>query len=133
MRGFVLAVTMMVLTFSGNLVWAAKYDIKQMTPQVQKALESRRDRFDELRALKSQRIVGENNQGYVEVLQSDSNAQALASAENTDRKVIYQTIADQNDLQGQIDVIEKVFAQVQRDKASAGDKIQDDNGKWREK
>jgi uncharacterized protein YdbL (DUF1318 family) len=108
----------------------AKYSIKQMTPEVQSALNNRRDRFEQLRQLKHAGAVGENNHGYVEVLNKEGDAQSLASAENNDRRVIYQTIAEQNGLQGALDTIETVFAQVQRDKADSGDKIQDSNGQW---
>ena len=118
---------------AGSTVYAAQYDIKQMTPEVQQALENRRDRFGELHALKVQGIVGENKRGYVEALQGEVAVASLADAENSDRKVIYQTIAEQNGLQGQLDIIEKVFAQVQRDKAESGDRIQNDSGQWEQK
>lgn len=118
---------------AGSTVYAVPYDIKHMTPEVQRALENRRDRFNELRDLKARGIVGENNHGYVELLQSDAAVAPLASAENFDRKIIYQTIAEQNGLQEQLDIIEKVFAQVQRDKAESGDRIQGDDGQWIQK
>ncbi len=108
----------------------AKYSIKQMTPEVKAALNSRRDRFDELRQLKSTGALGENNKGYVEVLQAQGNAAAIAAAENKDRQVIYQTIAQQNGLENALSTIETVFGQVQRDKAEAGDKVQGADGQW---
>lgn len=117
----------------GLMADAAQYDIKQMTPEVQQALENRRSRFDQLRDLKTQGIVGENNRGYIDVLQGDASAASLAEAENADRKIVYQTIAEQNSLEDQLDVIEKVFAQVQRDKAASGDNIQNDSGQWEQK
>ena len=128
---FILSVFMGVSMVSISPAFAqAKYSIKQMTPEVQQALDSRRDRFDQLRQLKSTGALGENNHGYVEVLNNEGDAQAIAGAENNDRKVIYQTIAAQNGLEGAIETIETVFAQVQRDKASSGDKIQDASGGW---
>ena len=40
-------------------------------------------------------------------------------------------IVEQNDLgEGALATVEKVFAGVQRDKASAGEKIQDASGQW---
>ena len=107
-----------------------KYSIKQMTPEVQAALNNRRDRFDELRQLKSAGALGENNKGYVEVLQAQGNATTIADAENKDRRVIYQTIAEQNGLEDALSTIEKVFSQVQHDKAESGDKVQDEDGQW---
>ena len=112
-------------------VWAeSKYDIKQMTPEVQSALSSRRDRFEQVKSLKSSGALGENNHGYVDVLSPGNGADEMAAAENRDRKIIYQTIADQNGLENAIGTIETVFAQVQRDKASSGDQIQSEDGHW---
>ena len=106
----------------------AQYDIKTMTPEVEKALENRRARYNDLKAFKENGTIGENNKGYVEALKDDPQAQQLADAENADRKVIYQTIADQNGLSGSIDVIETTFAKVQRDKAASGEMVQDPDG-----
>ena len=107
-----------------------KYSIKEMTPDVKTALDNRRDRYDRLRELKAKGAVGENNRGYVEVLGDNPQAKTIAEAENKDREVIYKTIANQNDLSGALPTIEKVFGQVQRDKASPGDKIQGADGQW---
>lgn len=110
-------------------VWAqAKYSIKKMTPEVQQALDSRRERYNELQQLKKSGDIGENNQGYVEAM--SDKAKSVANAENNDRKTIYRTIAEQNGLEGALDTIEEVFAKVQREKAEAGDKIQNEKGEW---
>ena len=113
-----------------NVFADGKYDIKEMTPEVKAALENRRNRFDQLKNLKARGIVGEDNRGYVEMLGNDSSAASLAESENHDRKVIYKAIEVQNNLSGEMETIEKVFAQVQRDKASPGDKIQMEDGAW---
>ncbi len=122
------AVLLAVVSSEG---FAAKYDIKELTPEVKSALDSRRGRFDQLRQLKEQGIVGENNKGYVEVLQDNAEAKGLVEAENRDRKFIYQTIVKQNNLPSDaLATVEEVFAQVQRDKAASGDKIQNADGQW---
>jgi len=119
------------LLFQSLHGFAATYDIKEMTPEVKAALDNRRNRFDSLRQFKTKGLIGENNRGYVEVLQDNSEAKSLAEAENKDRKFIYQTIVKQNNLpENALATIEEVFAQVQRDKASQGDKIQQPNGQW---
>ena len=118
------------LSVPQNIFAEGKYDIKEMTPEVQAALENRRSRFDQLKDLKAQGIVGENNRGYVEVLGNDFSARSLVDSENNDRRVIYKTIEVQNNLSGALETIEKVFAQVQRDKASSGDKMQNEDGAW---
>ena len=71
-----------------------------------------------------------NNKLNSELLNSGSGAESIIKAENTDRKIIYTTIADQNNLKGAVETIEKVFAQVQFDKAQPGDKVQEESGKW---
>ena len=119
-----------ILDFPQNIFAEGKYDIKEMTPEVKTALEDRRSRFDQLKSLKAKGLVGENNRGYVEALGNDSAAGSLVDSENNDRRVIYKTIEVQNNLSGALGTIEKVFAQVQRDKASPGDKVQDEDGRW---
>ena len=111
--------------------WAqSAYSIKEMTPEVKAALENRRERFDQLAQLKQKGVVGENSKGYVDVLVTGQGAEDLAKAENQDRQIIYKTIAQQNNLGDVVDKIEKVFAEVQRDKAQPGDKIQNEEGSW---
>ncbi len=126
---FVLAAVMLG---AGGMVMAQPgYDIKVMTPQVKSALEARKARFAELKALKSQGVVGENNRGYVEALGGGGNVKDLVNAENANRKEVYQAIVEQNDLgAGSLATVEGVFAGVQRDKAAAGEKVQDPSGRW---
>ena len=114
-----------------DTVYAQKqYSIKEMTPEVQSALDNRRDRYEKLSELKVKGIVGENNQGYVTVLVKDERAEAIVDAENNDRKIIYTTIAQQNGLTDALGTIERVFAQEQRERAKPGEKIQDEDGRW---
>jgi len=110
--------------------FAGDYDLKEITPDVKVALEGRRARFDDIAGLKKDGVIGENNKGYVDVLASGASAEAIAGAENEDRKVIYTAIAEQNGLTGAFRVIEDVFAQVKREKANAGEMIQLPNGDW---
>lgn len=113
-----------------GVVAAKDYNIKQMTAEVTVALEQRRERYERLTELKGQGVIGENNKGYLSVLKHDPQVAELIKKENQDRKVIYQTIAEQNGLGGAINVIEEVFAGVQREKAAAGDQVQLPDGKW---
>jgi uncharacterized protein len=117
------------LVFAVTPVWA-QYDLKELTPAVRQALDQRRDRFDEIKALKAKGMIGENNQGYLEVLVSDNRASELARAENHDRLMIYKTIVEQNGLEGALSTVEKVFAQVQAGKAEAGEMVQNNAGRW---
>lgn len=148
---FLFLITGMVLM--PRLSLAAEYDLKELTSDVKTALENRRVRFEQLRAYKEKGVIGENNHGYVEFLtrrihtegglymeashdydlEDDSVAKvkALVEAENQDRRLIYKTIIQQNNLiPGELEKVEKAFAQVQKDKANPGDKIQDADGNW---
>ena len=108
----------------------AKYSLKEMTPEVSAALDARRARFDNLADLKAKGMVGEDDRGYVKALVSDPEVEAVVDAENNDRELVYTTIAQQNNLAAEMAAIEKVFAEVQRDKAKPGEKIQADSGQW---
>jgi hypothetical protein len=108
-----------------------KYDIKQMTPAVKAALDGRKVRYNELKEMKAKGLVGETNRGYVQKLGGGQDVDAVVSAENKDRKAVYQAIVDQNNLgDGALATVEKVFAGVQRDKAEPGEKVQDADGHW---
>lgn len=107
-----------------------KYTIRQMTPDIRSALENRRARFDNLRELKQQGLIGENNQGYLTSFDERARIQAMVDAENQDRKIIYEAIARQNNIEEAIDLVQKAFAKTQRDNAEPGDRIQLDSGRW---
>ncbi len=114
------------------LVWASSYDIKEMTPEIQQSLSGRQARYSQLKQLKASGAIGENNEGYVEALSGAGNS--AASAENSDRRVIYSAIVQQNNLGGSgLSQVQKVFAEVQRDKATAGESIQLASGEWTKK
>jgi len=133
MKRFLMIMILAVLfmpCFLASPTCAAEYNLKQMTPQVEQALLNRKARFSLLESYKARGVIGENNRGYVELLSSDPQASDVVREENRDRKVIYQTIAEQNGIASQMDVIEKVFAQVQHEKAQAGYKIQTADGAW---
>ncbi len=123
-----------LLMMQSASAWAAQYDIKQMTPEIQRALASRQSRYEELRSLKAAGRIGENNRGYVEALDKSPALQGLVEAENRDRRVIYNAIVEQNGLgPAGMSQVEKTFAEVQRDKAKAGDSIQLASGEWMQK
>ena len=108
----------------------SEYTIKEMTPEIEEALENRRDRYEQLREYKTKGFIGENNQGYVDALSDLEEIILIIDDENKDRKIIYQTIAEQNNLKEALSTIESVFAQVQRDRAEPEDMIQLEDGTW---
>ena len=129
MKKFLCSIVLVLSLVSA--AFAQAYDIKTMTPEVKAALQARKERFSDLKALKAKGVVGENNHGYVQALGGGADVKAIVSAENADRKAVYQAIVEQNQLgDGALATVEGVFAGVQRDKAVAGEKIQEPSGTW---
>ena len=127
----VLAITL-ILSFT--VYAAASYDLKEMTPEIQKAISARQARFADLQRLKSEGSLGEDNQGLVKSLKDSTEAAAVVQAENQDRETIYRAIVDQNHLgPSGITEVRSVFAEVQRGKARPGDSIQLRSGEWIQK
>jgi len=126
-----LALSVMMMCAASIAFAQAAYDLKEMTPVVKSALEDRKTRFGDLKSLKAEGKVGENNRGYVQALEGGADVKALVAAENKDRKVVYEAIVDQNGLDASaLATVETVFARVQRDKADHGEKVQDEAGNW---
>ena len=117
---------------STSLAFAASYDIKEMTPEINQALQGRQSRFSELQQLKLSGAAGEDNQGYVKALKPD--ADSVVSAENSDRRIIYTAIVAQHNLGPTgLSLVEQGFGEVQRDRARDGDSIQLPSGEWTKK
>jgi len=105
------------------------YDLKEITPSIQLALNKRKSNYNKLMTLKSVGSLGENNEGLVTSFTDDADVNQLAASENKARNVIYQAIVEQNHLDKQaIHTVRSVFAEVQRKKAKPGEKIQLPNG-----
>lgn len=114
-----------------SVAWAETPQLKYTTPEVQRALDSRRDRFQQLKDYKAKGLVGEDNEGHVKAFPSDPDLKGLVDAENQDRETIYRTIVEQNNLAPDaIAAIRSTFAEVQREKAESGEKIQLPSGEW---
>ena len=119
---------------TGTLQASQDYSLKEVTPEIQQAIQGRQSRYAELLTLKRKGIVGENNEGFVSLVNEAPGADSLVSTENQDRDKIYQAIAVQNNLgPNGIPEVKKVFAEVQRGKAQPGDRIQLPSGEWVQK
>ncbi len=117
-----------------SVAWAEPPELKYVTPEVQKAIDARRDRFESLKLAKAQGWVGEDREGHVAVLGGGAEVPSLVEAENRDRETIYRTIVEQNALEPEaITTIRATFAEVQREKALAGESIQLSSGEWTKK
>jgi uncharacterized protein YdbL (DUF1318 family) len=117
-----------------SICFAADYDYKTMTPNIEKALKNRQARYQQLQRLKQEGEIGENNKGYVTSLKGNSAAATVTADENQDRRVLYEALAEQNKL-GSAGLLEiqKAFAAVQQEKASPGDMVQSSSGDWKQK
>ncbi len=113
---------------------AADYDFKELTPEIKKALQDRQTRYAQIQELKREGVIGENNKGYITDLQNSSAASSLTAAENRDRRTIYENLASQNKLGGNgLLEVQRAFADVQSEKAGAGDMVQSSDGNWGKK
>ena len=130
MKRFIFSICILA-ALAGAALAAGAYDLKEMTPTVKAAFQGRKARYAELKSLKAQGAAGETNRGYVFALGAVPGVSDVVKAENTDRKIIYQAIVEQNGLaDSDLVTVEKAFAQVQRKKAAAGEKVQDEDGTW---
>lgn len=101
------------------------------TPVSAQDLKARfKARLPVISSLKSQGIVGESNQGFLEFKGPQKNAGEV-NAENADRKKVYQAIAGKQGTSA--DLVGKRRAIQLRDLAKPGEWLQDDGGKWYKK
>lgn len=88
-------------------------------------------RLPVIKALKGQGIVGENNRGYLQFVGQKKEKEEVVTAENKDRKLVYQAIAKQ---QGTTAAVVGQHRAVQiTNKAQPGEWLQDASGKWYKK
>ena len=57
-----LAVSLVILTAT-SICFAANYDYKTMTPEIEQALKNRQARYHQLQSLKQEGVIGEANTG----------------------------------------------------------------------
>ena len=86
-----------------------------------------KNRLPQVVALKDQGVVGENNKGYLE-FRGTQQQQAVVSAENKDRKIIYTAIGRKQGASA--DLVGKRRAISIAEKGKKGQMFQDSSGKW---
>ncbi|MFA5117663.1 MAG: DUF1318 domain-containing protein [Candidatus Omnitrophota bacterium] len=99
----------------------AAYAQESLSPEVEKAAISRRDRRAALSEWEGKGVIGENRSGLVEIraiAQADEGVSALVSEENSDRAVIYQALARKNNTS--VEEVQKIYAQRLQADAPAG-------------
>ncbi len=97
-----------------------------------------RSRNSQLVPFFNEGAIGENNRGYLEILdtsgldlRSRANVNRLAEAENTDRRQLYTEVARALNIDpGQISRIETIFAEEWQKSAQSGWFVQQPDGSW---
>ncbi|MGD9367264.1 MAG: YdbL family protein [Desulfobacteraceae bacterium] len=90
-----------------------------------------RTRLPVIVSLKAGGIVGENNQGFLTILNQSTDKKDLVAAENQDRRKIYTAIAKKQGTTPEL-VGQRRAMQIAK-KADPGTMVQDAKGKWRKK
>lgn len=115
----ILVLLMSIVVFIGSVSFAE--DLKSR-------LKTRKPAID---LLKHQGIVGENNRGFLEFIGNDRTEERIVSAENADRRKIYQAIAKQQGVS--TDLVGNLRAKKIEKIGKAGQSFQDSDGKWYKK
>jgi len=97
------------------------YAEEGLSSEVEQAALRRRDRLSELSAWQSKGVIGENKRGFVEIVKqssADPSLGQLVNQENSDRRIIYESLAKKNNTT--VGEIEKLYAQRLQSSAPAG-------------
>lgn len=93
--------------------------------------ERMQERLPSIVELKKAGVVGENNLGYLEFVGADKKGEDIVTAENDDRKKVYEAIAKQSETT--VELVGQRRAKQIAEKADPGEWIKDDTGKWYQK
>ena len=103
----------------------------KVSPQVKAAALRRKDRFSALTSGQSQGIIGESKSGLVVIRmpeKADASIEALVQAENSDRMVIYQALAEKNGTT--VNEVQILYAKRLQGDALSGTPIETADGQW---
>ena len=90
------------------------------------------ERAPEILKLKSKGVIGENNQGFLEVRGAGGGqAASLIKAENQDRRMVYKAIAAKTG--GNVEQVGRRAAAKRAEVAGAGEWLQKPGGAWYKK
>lgn len=108
-------------------------ELRDESPLVKQIADSMRARHPQIEALKRTGAIGENNRGFVEVVdktkfanpEAENEGQRLVAAENEDRRALYREVARLNSAEGvSVSTVESVYALKRLERASSGDRVQ---------
>jgi uncharacterized protein YdbL (DUF1318 family) len=139
---------------------AQKMELSESKRQSLEAVNNRRFNKDDIDEFKQKQFVGEDNHGFLTILENldakirqglgeDTDPQKaqentaktrklvedIITEENADRKVIMQRVIELNENLTDKDFakVEQIFTKMNRDNAAPGDWIQQDDGAWTKK
>jgi uncharacterized protein YdbL (DUF1318 family) len=113
---------------SFNWLMSCAYAQDALSPEVEQAALRRKDRYQEVVSLEAQGVIGENRSGLLEVRGQGGSAAALAQAENSDRMIIYNSVAQKNGTS--VAEVQKLYAKRLQQDAPAGTPVETDAG-WK--
>ena len=90
-------------------------------------------RLPRIQELKKDGLIGENQQGYLEAVQSNLPAadKEVIEAENADRKAVYEAIARQQGTTAEL--VGKLRAKKIFEQAKSGEFLKQEDGTWKKK
>jgi len=104
------------------------YALEGLSPEVKESAIRRRDRHDALEAFQARGVIGENAKGFVEIRIADSAAEALVTAENRDRLIIFEGVAKKNGTS--VEDVRAIYAKNLQEDAPTGTPVQSADGSW---
>jgi len=113
----------------GIFLTSVAHAAEDLSPEVEQAALRRRDRYDALTGLEQKGAIGENRSGLVELRAggaSDTSTEDIIKAENSDRMIIYNAIAQKNGIS--LGETQKVYAERLQKDAPPGTPIETDTG-----
>lgn len=124
---------------------AVKLDVYQKTSTTKVKEEqsnlqiaaNRRMRVGEIQSLKNDGVIGEDRDGYLDMKKPPQDpkyltyAQGIISAENSDRAALY--LANAQTQSKPLELVERDYAQLWRDRAFPGEWVQKEDGTWTQK
>ncbi|MBD3374149.1 DUF1318 domain-containing protein [candidate division KSB1 bacterium] len=110
---------------------------------VLEAIKNQKFRQDEVVELKRDKVIGENNEGFLEIVNSQkldtpeeqARVEQLVKDENADRKIIYERALAVMDIpvEWSRSKIDSMFAAEKRNQTESGTLVQNAQGEWIEK
>ena len=115
-------------SFLGFVIGNA-YAQEELSPEVEQAALRRKDRLLVLSSWEVKGVIGENKNGLVEIRNhqnANSTVSQIVSAENSDRTIIYQAVANKNGTS--VEEVQKPYAKRLQASAPSGTPIETISG-----